>query len=246
MKNTKLEGKNKDFLKRYLDVTKSQLFFARKIIFVEGITEAMLMKAFWNYIYDNPDDKFDRHGIEIVNIQGIAFRPYIDLIRNVFTETKVKSVVITDDDRGTGKECIESKRFLKNGDIKPTSEIISIFDEAPISNRANNLKIEVDKLKQEGVPVDIFLARKTFEVEFGTANERNKSFFKEIIDSNNLQEASGITLGIEVWRNIVNKDIKADFAERILKFFDRDEKQKRIDLIVPQYIKNAFKFLKDD
>ena len=246
IKNTKLERENKDFLRRYLDVTKSQLFFARKIIFVEGITEAMLMKAFWNYIYDNPDDKFDRQGIEVVNIQGIAFRPYIDLIRNVFTETKVKSVIITDDDRGTGKGCIESKRFLKNSDIKPTSEIISIFDQAPISNRASNLKIEVDKLKKEGVPVDIFLARKTFEVEFGIENEKNKSFFKEIIDSNNLQGFSGITLGIEVWRNIVNKDIKTDFAEKILKIFASYEKQKRSGLIVPQYIIDAFKFLKDD
>jgi len=246
IKNTKLEEKNKDFLRRYLDVTKSQLFFARKIIFVEGITEAMLMKTFWNYIYDNPDDKFDRQGIEVVNIQGIAFRPYIDLIRNVFTETKVKSVIITDDDRGTGKGCIESKRFLKNGDIKPTSEIISIFDQAPISNRASNLKIEVDKLKKEEVPVDIFLARKTFEVEFGIENEKNKSFFKEIIDSNNLQGVSGITLGIEVWRNIVNKDIKTDFAEKILKIFASDEKQKRSGLVVPQYIIDAFKFLKDD
>lgn len=246
IKNTKLERENKDFLKRYLDVTKSQLFFARKIIFVEGITEAMLMKAFWNYIYDNLDDKFDRQGIEVVNIQGIAFRPYIDLIKNVFTETKVKSVIITDDDRGTGKGCIESKRFLKNGDIRSTSEIISIFDQAPISNRASNLKIEVDKLKKEGVPVDIFLARKTFEVEFGIANEKNKSFFKEIIDSNNLQGVSGITLGIEVWRNIVNKDIKTDFAEKILKIFASDEKQKRSGLVVPQYIIDAFKFLKDD
>ena len=246
IKNTKLEEKNKDFLRRYLDVTKSQLFFARKIIFVEGITEAMLMKTFWNYIYDNPDDKFDRQGIEVVNIQGIAFRPYIDLIRNVFTETKVKSVIITDDDRGTGKGCIESKRFLKNGDIKPTSEIISIFDQAPISNRASNLKIEVDKLKKEEVPVDIFLARKTFEVEFGIENEKNKSFFKEIIDSNNLQGVSGITLGIEVWRNIVNKDIKTDFAEKILKIIASDEKQKRSGLVVPQYIIDAFKFLKDD
>lgn len=246
IKNTKLEGRNKNFLKRYLDVTKSQLFFARKIIFVEGITEAILMKAFWNYIYDKPDDKFDRQGIEVVNIQGVAFRPYIDLIRNVFNETQVKSIVITDDDRGTGKGCIESKRFKKDGNIRPTSEIVSIFDEAPLSSRANNLKVEVDKLKQEGVPVDIFLARKTFEVEFGIANERNKRFFKKIIDPDNLERLSGIELGIEVWKNIIDKDMKADFAERISKILFGDEKRKKSGTAVPQYIKNAFRFLKDD
>jgi len=246
IKNTKLKKENKDFLRKYLDVTKSQLFFARKIIFVEGITEAMLMKAFWNYIYENPDDKFDRQGIEVVNIQGIAFRPYIDLIKNVFTETEVKSVIITDDDRGTGGECIESKRFLKNGTIRSTSEIISIFDQASFSSRASNLKKEVDKLKKGGVPVDIFLARKTFEVEFGIANEKNKNFFKEIISSDILQGVSGTALGIELWRNIVNRDIKTNFAEKILKTLASDEEQKESSLVVPRYIADAFEFLKDD
>lgn len=204
------------------------------------------MKAFWNYIFDNPDDKFDRQGLEVVNIQGIAFRPYVDLIKNVFTETKVKSVIITDDDRGTGKGYIESKRFSKNGDIRPTSEIIPIFEEAPMSARANKLKAEVDTLKGEGVGVDIFLARKTFEVEFGIANEINKRIFKKIIDRRDLESLTGIALGIEVWRYIVNNDMKAGFAERISKILIRDEYLKRSGIIVPQYIRNAFNFLKDD
>ena len=36
-----LEGKDKYYLERYLDVTKSQMLFAKGILFVEGISEAL-------------------------------------------------------------------------------------------------------------------------------------------------------------------------------------------------------------
>ena len=41
----KLTEDNKKYLQRYLDVTKSQMFFARGILFVEGISEAILIPA---------------------------------------------------------------------------------------------------------------------------------------------------------------------------------------------------------
>lgn len=40
----KLNEDNKKYLQRYLDVTKSQMFFARGILFVEGISEAILIQ----------------------------------------------------------------------------------------------------------------------------------------------------------------------------------------------------------
>ena len=46
LKNAGLDNDCKEYLEKYLDVTKSQLFFARRIIFVEGITEAILIKDF--------------------------------------------------------------------------------------------------------------------------------------------------------------------------------------------------------
>ena len=39
----KLEENDKQYLQKYLDVTKSQMFFARGILFVEGISEAILL-----------------------------------------------------------------------------------------------------------------------------------------------------------------------------------------------------------
>lgn len=246
LRNTKLNNKSKKFLRRYLDVTKSQLFFARRIIFVEGISEAILMKAFWNHTHTEPDDKFDRWGVEVVNIQGVSFNPYIDLIDNVFNETRVKSVIITDDDRGSGRSCPEGLKFVINGQIRPVSEIVNIFDRATVSSRVSSLMHEIEQLKSRNVPVDMFTAKKTFEVELGLVNQNNKNLFKTIIDRDELQQLSGLELGISVWKSIVEKNIKADFADRLAKLLVRDEVWQKSKIIVPEYIRHAFEFLKND
>lgn len=245
MKNTALENKNRVFLKRYLDVTKSQAFFARKIIFVEGITEAMLIKAFWNYLFNDIGMKFDRQGIEIVNIQGVAFKPYVDLIKTVFKETDVKSVLITDDDRGTGNSCPKNMRFKIDDQFRSTQEIVDIFDKAPFSSRASLLKSEIDKLKKTGLRVDVFLSQKTFEVEFALANEKMRKFFKGVMPVAESTNIPNLNFAIEVWKRISDSDGKTEFANRILRFVSR-ESNRKIGIKVPTYIVKAFEFLKDD
>ncbi len=245
IKNTALENKNKAFLRRFLDVTKSQMFFSRKIIFVEGITEAMLMKSFWNYIFNDISMKFDRQGIEIVNIQGVAFKPYVDLIKNIFAETDVKSVLITDDDRGSGKSCPVDKRFIIDDRIRPTQEIVNIFSEAPISSRALTLKNEVDKLNKEGFKVGIFLSRKTFEVEFAMANEKIRKLFKDLISIADSSAMPELNFAIDIWRKISEEDLKSEFADRILRFIGHAS-NKKLGIQIPDYIIRAFNFLKDD
>lgn len=64
-----------NFLKKFLDVTKSQLLFAKKVIFVEGFTEALLIPIFAR-IYDFDLDKY---GVEVVNVGGISFKRFIPL-----------------------------------------------------------------------------------------------------------------------------------------------------------------------
>lgn len=245
IKNTALENKNKAFLRRFLDVTKSQMFFARKIIFVEGVTEAMLMKAFWNYNFNDISMKFDRQGIEIVNIQGVAFKPYVDLIKNVFAETDVKSVLITDDDRGSSKSCPIDKRFIIDDRIRLTQEIVNIFNDAPISSRALTLKNEVDKLNKEGFKVGIFLSRKTFEVEFALANEKIRKLFKNLISIADSSAMPELNFAIDIWRKISEEDLKSEFADRILRFIGRAS-NKKLGIQIPDYIIRAFNFLKDD
>lgn len=90
---------NKDdinFLKKFLDVTKSQLLFAKKIIFVEGFTEALLIPLFAK-IYDFD---LDKHGVEVVNVVGISFKRFMPLF-DEDNDLDSKGAILTDDDKSS-------------------------------------------------------------------------------------------------------------------------------------------------
>jgi putative ATP-dependent endonuclease of OLD family len=61
---TKLESSDYEFLERFLDVTKANLFFATAILVVEGDAEALLLPA----IADRLGRSLTEHGVSIVNV----------------------------------------------------------------------------------------------------------------------------------------------------------------------------------
>jgi putative ATP-dependent endonuclease of OLD family len=94
-----LSFENKRYLQKFLDVTKSQLFFANGVILVEGISEALLLPVFSKMMGEEFD--LDRAGVEIVNVNGVSFEHFGKLF-NSNDEAKrleAKCAIITDDDR---------------------------------------------------------------------------------------------------------------------------------------------------
>lgn len=81
-------------------MTKSQLFFARGVILVEGISEALLMPRFASAMGNKFD--LDRNGIEVVNIGGVAFEPFASLFNSKDASKRLSTPcsILTDDDRG--------------------------------------------------------------------------------------------------------------------------------------------------
>lgn len=63
-------------LSRYLDATKSNLLFARKVMLVEGAAELMLLPPLVKQIMDID---LEREGISVVAIHGAHFAPYARL-----------------------------------------------------------------------------------------------------------------------------------------------------------------------
>jgi putative ATP-dependent endonuclease of the OLD family len=94
-----LSDPNKRHLQKFLDVTKSQLFFANGVILVEGISEALLMPIFARMM--GPEYDLDKAGIEIVNINGVAFEHFAKLFNNSDSLKRLhaRCSIITDDDR---------------------------------------------------------------------------------------------------------------------------------------------------
>ena len=61
---TKLDEDDYNFLRRFLEATKANLFFARGLVIVEGHAENILLPA----IAKKMDRSFSKHGVSIVNV----------------------------------------------------------------------------------------------------------------------------------------------------------------------------------
>lgn len=72
---TELEDNDYAFIERFLDSTKSNLFFSKGIIFVEGDSEMLLVPALANLL----GHPLHKNGVSLINVSGTAFERYIKL-----------------------------------------------------------------------------------------------------------------------------------------------------------------------
>jgi len=90
---TKLEPKNYNFLERFLDATKANLFFSRGVLLVEGDAENLLIPA----IAELLDRPLHRYGVSIVNVGSTAFSHYEKVfIRKDGQSMGIRVAVVTD------------------------------------------------------------------------------------------------------------------------------------------------------
>ena len=86
-------GKGKrEKLKRYLDVTRAELFFARRIVFVEGAAELLLV----NVLAKRAGFDLRNHGVSVVSVEGLNFDSFLPLFGEKGIRIPVS--VITDAD----------------------------------------------------------------------------------------------------------------------------------------------------
>jgi putative ATP-dependent endonuclease of OLD family len=116
-----LEEKNKRYLSKFLDVTKSQLFFSNGIVLVEGISEVLLLQIFSELIGENNEFSLEKKGAEIVNINGVAFEHFAKLFNDGNEKKRMqnKCSIITDDDRHkeSGEKRAQKAINLKSGNL---------------------------------------------------------------------------------------------------------------------------------
>lgn len=164
---------NKEYLQKYLDVTKSQMFFAKGIIFVEGISEAILLPEIAK-ILDRPLEKY---AVELVNVDSVAFGPFVNLFSSQSVQTCFSKVaIVTDDDRCTKKS--ESNYINKEFDYDDINVEISdrLLNGTP-SERCNELETSC-----RTVGINVFKATKTLEYAL-CCSENNIEYLVEAIKS---------------------------------------------------------------
>lgn len=89
------DDESKQYVQRFLDATKADMFFANKLIFVEGIAEELLLPVFARYLDKNLTDEH----VLVVNMGGRYFKHFLKLFdtNNPHTINK-KIVCLTDID----------------------------------------------------------------------------------------------------------------------------------------------------
>ena len=203
-----LDKKSKRKLQRFLDVTKSQLFFAKGVIFVEGISEALLLPLFAQRMGAEFD--LDKHGIEVVNINGVMFEPFASLFNSDDPDKRlgIPGAILTDDDRDKAPEDEE------------------------MTSRAKKAK------SLEGRLLKVYLAERTFEYElFKNNGELLQEAYKRIHPQ--AEDVEGITVDDEA-KSFVKKvkKQKAILAQELAYILDSDE-DRLASIVVPRYIKQG-------
>jgi putative ATP-dependent endonuclease of OLD family len=87
--------RTKNYLRKWLNATNSIMFLSRRIIFVEGIAEQILIPKLFEIHFGSKPEKMN---CQIVNVNGVAFRNFLTVVNNGYF---IKSAVITDSDSET-------------------------------------------------------------------------------------------------------------------------------------------------
>lgn len=249
----------KNQLQRYIDVTKSQLFFAKSCLFVEGISEELLISAFCLVEGFQLED----YRIELVNIDGISFYPFLFLFNSTTDQKRLakKVAILTDDDRfPKSKESIYQISLLLPNQMTVLNTLHGHLTNGTVCNRVNNVKSVANKQP------NIMVAHSYQTLEYdvclsnvaATQTACKANFFYQYLEKNYAAEFVHVTtylsglqetlataeqekLAILLWKCMPGKAAFAqDFSLHIISNLDDAKK----DFKVPGYIITAFNHLK--
>jgi putative ATP-dependent endonuclease of the OLD family len=101
-------------LKRYLDATRSEMFFASAIIFVEGVGEQFIIPSIAKEVYGI---NLTEHNISVIPIHSRYFDPYLKLVQDENLEIPVVAIIDGDTDELEDEEenttAVENARKLE-------------------------------------------------------------------------------------------------------------------------------------
>lgn len=128
------------YLKKYLNATNSAMFFARKIIFVEGISEELLVPILFKM---NTKKTLEQIGCNIVDVKGVAFKNFLEIVEKGYF---IRCLVLTDSDPGTKYENRVEKlkddyAQVSSIDIQATS--LSTFEKDIIETNKKDMSKEI-------------------------------------------------------------------------------------------------------
>ncbi len=211
---------NRSYLLKFLDTTKSQMFFANAVVLVEGIAEVILLPIL-SKKFSNDKIDLEKNGVEIINVAGVAFEHFAKLYNNADEKKRLlaKCSLITDSDPVLAKAAMEGE---------PETPAKPISDRAAKANELTKHNLHVS------------LAPNTFEFDMFCQSDNNRSIMQRVYRSmhpGTFDLEGDFSVEILMKKLKSNKD-KADFALALNEELDGCDRFE-----VPEYIQEAIDFL---
>lgn len=250
----------KDQLERYIDVTKSQLLFAKAVLFVEGISEELLITAF----AELKKYRLEDYRIELVNVGGTSFYPFMHLFNSSKDEKAITKPIsiLTDNDKYPKSK---SKDYKFDKLIADGYKVLNVLDNEIQSAAPNSRVANLKSVANSRDHIKVFDAEKTLEYELALANipeERadlqNNFLFKyikkidddkassileylETVKDEDWDESYRRKTAILLWKTFTSKGA---FAQNFSLYLLKNIKRARKEFKVPKYIRKGLKHLR--
>lgn len=185
---TNMEPKNYEFLHRFLDATKANLFFARGVILVEGDAENLLIPTLAEIL----ECPLHRYGVSVVNVGSTAFLHYAKIFhRKDNQQMGIKVAVVTDMD-------VKPLEWANNAGNSPTSEDV---EEAKRNRRESLADLKTGD-------IGVFVSPNwTLEYEISLTNLRT-AFYRSVLWADKKQNAKSGLPKDEKWTDVKEKAIQ--------------------------------------
>ena len=254
------DGENRfRFLKQYLTLERSELFFADKVIFVEGDTERILINAMMQKTDIANKDTDGYVPLMSQNISVVEVGAYSHIFDEFISYLGIKALIITDIDSTKGKIASNGRTYyeackVSSGEATSNASLKHYFNNIPFDELKSLKKSEKVLTKNaEGKWISnpngmVRIAYQTmqkryharsFEDAFICCNyefvKQHKNEFKGLKNRNVIKDTKG------AYYEIANKciDKKSAFATDILYFSDDNYS----NWIIPDYIKEGLEWL---
>lgn len=212
---SKKEQDSIKYLKKWLNATNSTMFYSRKIIFVEGIAEQILIPTFYQWKYHKTLDKVN---CQVINVNGVAFEHFLRIVRNGYF---IRTAVLTDSDEG--KKTEHRAEILKK---EYESESVKVFITDKSTFEKDIFCTNSSNGKNREFLINILKVIRPKKCDDDFCEELRNNF-----DVEKLFECI--------------EDYKSEFAFELSDALmqDMEKKTKASEFLIPQYIEKAFGFI---
>lgn len=223
---TKLDTDDYAFLRRFLDATKANLFFARGLLIIEGDAENLLLPA----IARKLDRPLGKHGVSIVNVGHRGLFRYSRILQRLDGQIlPIPTALIPDRDipPDVAKSAIQTDRRTESD---YSSEELSEYLAALRSHEGGCVKafpseqwtLEYDLARKEHLAMLVFQAVMLAKRPAGKSPETIKADAKKQVESWRKEEGSTAdTVAMLIYQPMLKKNVsKAEVTEQLAELID--------------------------